>query len=244
MKNILSLLFLLVFIAGCKKENLDDCFSNAGDVVAETRQLSYFENISLYDNVNLVLVDGNGFSVKVEGGENLISSVQTEVIDSTLVIHNSMKCNWVRDYKNELTVYVSSASLKSIRYESSGDLKTIGNLKFDELSISVWGGSGSFDLDLDCNRLDLGQHYGTVDFNVSGKSLLTAIYSNSYGPFNCYGLSSNIVYIKSNGTNDCFINANHILEAEITSVGNIYYTGNPYEIKSQVSGSGKLIKIE
>lgn len=244
MKNILSLLFVLVIFAGCKKENLDDCFSNAGEVVTETRLLSYFENISIYDNVNLILVQGNGFSVKVEGGENLISSVQTEVTDSSLVIHNTMKCNWVRDYKNELTVYVSTASLKSIRYEGSGDIKTTGNLKFNELAISVWGGSGSFELDVDCDRLDLAQHYGTVDFNVSGKTGLTAIYSNSYGPFNCYGLNSNIVYIRSNGTNDCFVHANHILEAEITSVGNVYYKGNPFEIKTQISGTGRLIKLE
>lgn len=244
MRNILPLLLLVTLFAGCRKENVDDCFSNAGEVISESRRLSYFENISLYDNVNLVLVEGNEFSIKVEGGKNLISSVETKVADSVLVIHNTMKCNWVRDYNNELTVYVSCSSLKGIRYESSGDIRTSGNLKFDEFSVNVWGGSGSFDLDVDCNILNLSQHYGTVDFNVSGKTTTTTIYSNSYGPFNCYDLNSNIVFIKSNGTNNCFIHANHILGAEINSVGNIYYTGDPYEIKSIINGSGQLIRVE
>lgn len=237
-------ILLVNMFTGCRKENLDDCFSNAGEVISETRHLSYFENISLYDNVNLVLVEGNGFSIQVEGGENLISSVETDVTDSTLVIRNTMKCNWVRDYKNELTVYASTSSLKNIRYESSGDIRTTGNIKFDELSVNVWGGSGSFNLDVDCNRLNLGQHYGTVDFNVCGKSVTTTIYSNSYGPFNCYNLNSNIVFIKSNGTNDCFVRVNHILGAEINSVGNVFYKGNPYKVESAIKGSGQLIKIE
>lgn len=244
MKKIFSILLLLLACGGCKKENLNDCFTNAGSVITETRQLEYYESISLYDNVNLVLIEGNEFTVKVEGGENIISSVQTEVLDSILVIHNTMKCNWVRDYKNELTVYVSTGKLKSIRYESSGDIRTIGNLKFDKLSVSVWGGSGTFNLDVDCDRLELAEHYGTADFHVSGNSSLTTIYSNSYGPFYCNELNTNIFYIRSNGTNDCYIHANHILEAEITSVGNIYYTGNPKDMKTNITGTGQLIKVD
>lgn len=244
--NTAGWLILFFFFAfnSCKKENIDDCFSNTGKVITETRQLPYFEKINLNDNVNLVLMSGDAFNLTVEGGENLISSVTTEVEDSVLIIKNNMKCNWVRDYDNELTVFLVAPSLKSIRYESCGDVATQGNLKFDRFEINVWGGSGTFNLDLDCQRLDMGLHYGTVDFHVKGKSVLTSIYANSYGPFFCNDLNSNIVYIRNNGTNDCYIHANHILGAEITSVGNVYYTGNPYELSSVTTGSGKLIKVD
>jgi hypothetical protein len=36
----------------------------------------------------------------------------------------------------------------------------------------------------------------------------------------------------------------HHFEYEITSLGNIYYKGNPEEISGAVSGGGKLIKYE
>jgi len=223
---------------------MNDCFENAGKTLTVSRQIPYFETINLYDNINLVLVEGDAREIQVMGGENLIPAITTEVDDSTLVIRNTMKCNWVRDFNNELTVYVPVSSLKAIRYESSGDIKTQGNVNIDSFTINVWGGSGSFNLDVTCNRLDLEQHYGTVDFNITGSSLLTIIYSNSYGPFYCQTLNSNIVYIRSNGTNDCFIHANHILEAALTSIGNIYYTGDPYDLKCTASGSGQLIKIK
>lgn len=238
---LIFILLVLIFL-GCKKGNLDDCFSNAGETITEQRQLPYFEEIHVNDNVNLIIYQGESIDVKIQAGKNLINSITTEVTDSTLVISNTMKCNWVRDFNNELNVYISSAFLKSIRYESSGDINTEGNVKFDEFEINVWGGSGTFNLDLDCKSLNLKQHYGTVDFHVKGKSGITSIFSNSYGPFYCDELDSDIVFIRNSGTNNCYVHVNHVLGADISSVGNIYYSGSPYMVSSSITGTGKLIK--
>lgn len=241
---VTTLAIMMVFTVSCKRENLDDCYTNTGEVTTETRQATYFKKIELYDNVNLVIEPGDGHSLRVEAGKNILSSIKTEIVDSVLVITNTMKCNWVRNYNHEMTVYVSSNNLNSIRYEGSGDITTAETYEFDSLEINVWGGAGSVNMDVKCNRIDLGLHYGTVDFNVTGTSQMTTIYSNSYGPFHCGGLKSDIVYIRSNSTNDCYVNAKYILGAEITSIGNIYYSGDPYELNCNISGSGKLIKID
>lgn len=240
-----SLIFILLIVfAGCKRDNMDDCFSNPGTNTVDDRPSAYFDDIELNDNINLVIEGGDTYSIKVEGGKNLISSVTTEITDSVLTINNSMSCNWVRNYNNELTVIVTSPALKSINYESSGDINTPTCLNITDLDLNVWGGSGSINLNIVSDKVNLRQHYGTVDFHVKGRASILTVYSNSYGPFYCEELNSDIVYIRSRGTNDCYIHANDILEAEITSVGNIYYSGNPYNLSSQVTGSGKLIKIE
>lgn len=239
-------LFIIILIAltSCKRDNLNDCFTNAGEVVEESRSATYFETVNMYDNVNLVIEQGTDFTIRIKGGENLLSAITTDISDSVLNIHNTMKCNWVRNYENEITVYITSPSLKSIRYESSGDLSTQGLLTIDELEINAWGGSGSINLEVECNILNLGLHYGTVDFNVTGRAVTTTIYANSFGPFYCEQLNSNIVFIRNSGTNDCYIHANHILGAEITSVGNIYYSGTPYDLNYNCTGTGQLIKLE
>ncbi len=244
MNKIILILLLLIASAGCKRERLDDCYTNAGEVVIEGRWSSYFETINLYDDINLVIEQGDDYSIRVEGGKNLLDAVITEVKDSILYINNTMSCKWTRSYDQDLTVYVTSPSLKSIRYEGIGKVQTNSQVVFDVLEINVWGGSGSINIDVDCQTLHLGLHYGTVDFNIKGKSSMTTIYSNSYGPFYCEALDSDIVFITHKGTNDCYIHANHILGAEITSVGNIYYSGNPYDINCTDTGSGNLIKIK
>lgn len=237
-------LIVISLITSCAKEKLDDCFTSAGESVLVERPVSYFHSIAMNDNVNLIIRTGSNFSIHAEGGKNLIDAIGTEIKDSILIITNSLSCNWVRDYNHPLNVIVTSPALKNIHYESSGDITTDGLVTIDELFISVWGGGGSINLDLDCNVLNMGLHYGTVDFNVKGRSKITTIYANSYGPFNCDLLDSDIVFIRNQGTNNCYIHANDILEAVIANVGSIYYTGNPKDLKCDDTGEGELIKID
>jgi hypothetical protein len=243
MVRVLALVFLIMLVS-CKRDKLDDCYTSAGEIIVDERWSNYFEIINLYDDVNLVLEPGDNYSIRVEGGKNLIDAVVTEVRDSILYINNTMSCNWVRSYDHKLTVYVTSPSLKKIRFESNGVVSTSSRLVFDVFEINAWGGGGSINIEVECRTLHLALHYGTVDFNVKGKSIMTTIYANSYGPFYCSELNSNIVYIHNNGTNNCYVHANHILGAEITSVGDIYYSGDPYELNCTVTGSGKLIKMK
>ena len=241
---------LVVFMTGCmlfsacQPEQLDDCFTKTGPQITVERELETFHSIELYNNVNLVLSQGNSFQIKVEGGENILSAIKTDVTDSTLIIRNTMKCNWIRSYNREITVYATVPSLREIRYEGSGDVENAEKMVLDSLYVNIRGGAGSFKLNLDVEKLNLSLHYGTADIHVKGESRITTIVAGSYGPFYCNDLKSNIVYISNGGSNDCYIHAVHILEAKIFSVGNIYYTGNPYQVDSLIAGSGKVIKLD
>lgn len=239
---ILAACFML--FSACNREQLDDCYTNTGPQTVIDREINDFHSIELNNNVNLVLTQGNAFHIKVEGGKNILSSIKTDVTDSTLIILNTMKCNWMRSYEREITVYATVPSLREIRYEGSGDVRNEGQMKLDSLQVSIWGGAGSFNLNLDVENLNLALHYGTVDLTVKGHAIITTIFANSYGPFYCSQLISNITYIRNSGTNDCHVYARHILEVEIPSVGDIYYSGNPREIKRNITGSGKLIKAD
>lgn len=241
--SLFTLVCLSIF-AGCKGESMDDCFTNSGETVTENRQASPFNKIELYNNVNLVIEKGDQYSIRVEGSKNILSAIKTTLTDTSLVITNTLKCNWARDYDHEITVYVCAPSLNTIHYEASGNLSTKGQLFYDFLEVNAWGGSGSINMNLDCNVLKLALHYGTVDFNIEGSSRITTIYANSYGPFDCANLISNIMYIGNSGTNDCRVHALHILHAQVSSVGNIYYSGNPHELNCSVLGSGKIIKVD
>jgi hypothetical protein len=242
-RHIIAIILTIALVTSCKKENLDDCFTTPGNQITEERPVSYFHAISMYENVNLIISQGDHFSIEVSGAENLVKSVGTVIKDSVLVITNDLSCNWARSYKHKLDVHITSPALKSIRYESSGDISTSGLVQIDTLEINVWGGGGSVNINVDCNRLNMGLHYGTVDFKVTGKSKMTTIYANSYGPFFCGSLDSDIVYIRNQGTNNCYVHANHILEAEITNIGSIYYTGNPFELKCIDNGEGEFVKL-
>lgn len=233
-----------LLVSACNREQLDDCYTKTGPQAIVEREVSGFHTIELYDNVNLVVSQGNSLQLKVEGGNNILPAIKTEVNDSVLIIHNTMKCNWVRSFDREITVYATFPSFREIKYEGSGDVRTEGQLNLDSLQVNIRGGAGSFNLDLDVRNLKLAMHYGTADVRVKGTALITTIFANSFGPFYCTELISNIVYVRNSGTNNCYVYARHILEVEIPSVGDIYYSGDPYDIKMNVTGTGKLIKMD
>lgn len=243
---VLLMISLAAFLTSCSKNNAFDLFQSSGPIVKEHRDLSgFFDKISLFNNVNLVLSQGPNTSITVEGGNNLLSGITTEISkDSTLTIRNLNKYNWVRSYDKAITVYLQINKLRKIRYESSADISTIDTIRLDSLWIEAWGGSGTITMDVNCGTLWVIQQYGSMDFIIRGKSSVTTLYAGSYGPMHCQNLTSDDTFITSDGTNDCYVNANIWIDAHINSLGNIYYTGNPGKATKTGTGSGKLIHIE
>jgi len=247
-RNLTSVLILitLAFVSvSCGKDNAFDLFQSSGPVVKEERDATkFFNKISIYNNINLVITQGPNTSITIEGGSNLLSDITTETgDDSTLTIRNLNKYNWVRSYDKEITAYLQINRLWNIRYESSGDITTTDTLHLDSLRVEAWGGSGTIKMDINCGTSSFIMQYGSMDFDISGKCGVTYIFANSYGPFNCLGLKSINTFIRNSGTNDCYVNAIERIDADLRSVGNIYYSGNPPVVNANVTGTGQLIPI-
>ena len=241
--NILLITIISFGFFSCKKD-ISDCFTSTGEIITENRSTEDFHLIFLNDNVNLVITHDTVNAVKVEAGENIIGSIKTEFDNGHLIIQNTCICNWVRSYKKDITVYVFTNNLDSLKYESSGNVSCTNTIICDSISIDVWGGAGTIELNLDVKISKLNLHYGTADMIFHGSSPNTYIYNASYGLFHCKDLYATNVYINNRGSNNCYIRAERILEAKIESIGNICYYGNPDTITSNITGDGKLIKMD
>jgi hypothetical protein len=127
---------------------------------------------------------------------------------------------------------------------ASGNIISTNTIVSDSLNIAVWDGSGLIDMDIQTVNSVLSLHYGTVDFYIHGYTQVNYIYAASYGPFHCLDLVSTFCFMNNRGSNDCFVNCTKVLEVEIENIGNIYYKGDPEFIKSKITGTGQLIKLE
>lgn len=219
------------------------CVSSSGPLERQTRMLADFDRISLNDNVTLVLSSDSVAPVVVEAGSNVIGGIKTSVSNGELTIGNSNTCNWLRSYAKPIRVYVSSRKLWQIKYNSSGNISTPGTLKLDSLSVEVWGGCGTIEMTLDLWKGNFSLNMGTVDFRLHGLSAITSVFSGDYGLYDARDLRTGYTFITNRGTNDCYVYAVHELDANIQSIGNIYYTGNPAAVKATVTGTGKLIPM-
>ena len=68
------LLVLSLLLISCNGDNVPDCFQNAGEMVRRPVDVSEFSAITVFENLKVVLKQGNVHQVEVETGEYLLKN--------------------------------------------------------------------------------------------------------------------------------------------------------------------------
>lgn len=234
---LIFILILIINSLSCKKADLLDCFNSTGKIVKEERKIDEFRSILLKDNINLFLRPSDHNKLVLEAGTNLMSKIITSVNDKgVLEIKNENTCNWVRSFDKPLNVYLDFKTLDSLEYRSVGNIYCEDTLQFDHFLVNIYEGSGILNLMVGINDLHINLHYGTADVKVSGHVESGYYYQAGAGRIDASDAISRDVYIRNWSSNDMYIWATDLISAEIRSVGNIYYKGNP---QKEFSGNGK-----
>ena len=245
MKRSISLLIglsLLIGYSGCNKEGV--CVSTTGKTVTESREVSPFNCIDIFDNINLILTqDSTKYGIVVEAGENLIAGISTEIDNGMLILKNNNSCNWLRSFEVPVNVYLTYSYLDTIVFQASGNIECTNTWTADSIYVNIIEGAGDIDLDLHVARSTVHIRYGTVSVKMTGKSGVTFISSKGYGPVHAEDLSSKFTYIYTFSPNDVFVYAQEELGVEIANIGNVYYKGKPKVIESNIYGGGKLMEL-
>lgn len=235
----------LGFFSSCEKNNWDDFVKSTGKIVLVSRVVTdSFATISLKDNLDLEITQGNQFSIAIEGGENLIPEIETSISGHVLTIANHNKFNWVRSYDVPLKVKVGLPHLIYLKYESTGTVTTRDTLREDSIFITCLGGSGFIKPCLYVINGHFSNNKGSADFEMTGHVGVNYVYSNSYGRFYCPGLESVYLFINHYGTNDCTFHVLHELGYTLKGPGNLYYSGKPDWVNGTATGQGKAIALD
>ncbi len=233
-----------ILLTSCGKDQLFDFAKSTGKNVTITRKVdNNFTKIFLNNDVDLVITQGGTYSIKVEGGENLLPGIETSISDSILTIKNTNTFNWLRSYDRKITAYVTLPHILDLHYEATSTVTNTDTIREDSLFVIATGGSGYIKLLVDIGSSHFSINKGSVDMDISGKSGVNYIYSNGFGPFHCLDLKTETTFISNFSTNDCYINVGYFLGYNITGLGNIYYQGLPEIVPDLVSGQGKLIPL-
>jgi hypothetical protein len=243
-KRLIYLLTAFIFIStSCEKNSVGDCFKSTGPIKTEERTIPGFHTILLKDNIDLELHSSNTNNITVEAGENLLSKINTTVEDSVLIIENNNRCNWVRSYDSPLKAFLNFTRLDTIEYRSIGNISSTDTVFIKELVIDVFEGAGEISFLISTDFLFCNLHYGTADIKMKGVTIFSSIYSASFGLIDNRGLNATQVYLNNKSSNDVYVQSSDILEVTIENIGNVYYIGNPDQIKLNQIGTGEMIKL-
>jgi hypothetical protein len=203
-------------------------FILAGNLFAQEINLNDFNEISIQDNINVIITQSSIQNYRVEP-----SDVNLKVTNQSGKLSISRGEN-----KKDVTVYVNCVKLNSIEVIGSADVKTTNEIQSDDLKLSL-AGSGDLTVKLKANKVAAALA-GSGDINLIGNTQsLTCTVAGS-GDLRAAKLQAENVKIEVAGSGDATVYASNNLDASVAGSGDIRYIGNPQTRNVDIVGSGSI----
>jgi hypothetical protein len=236
---------LLLTLASCKKENALDCFKSNGKDVSEFRKTESFSTVKINNKIDVTIFKGPEYKVEVRAGAPIIKNIATRVTGGELSLENNNTCNFVRGYKKTVQVNITAPYVKLVFNDGVGTVRFSDDFVQDTLLVKA-GNSGDIHINGHFNEIRTSSH-GNGDIYINGATNTLFVYAKGTNFLNAQNLSVyDYAFIETLSIGDCYLNAENLqkFEYNIWKSGNIYYTGNPAEIKdfSDHKGTGQAIK--
>ena len=211
----------------------------SGNVVTQTRELDDFQKIEVDYPAQVIVVQGDETSVKIEAEDNFIDGLQTRVQNETLrIFYRVEDGDRVRPTK-VVKVTVTVKELTDVNFGGAGDL-TLEGIQSDELNLDV-SGAGNLKLnDIDAKELSIDMS-GAGNISASGEADALKMVISGFGNFNGKDLQVMTADVNLSGAGSATLWVEDRLEAGISGAGSINYYGSP-EVTRRVSGVGSVGK--
>lgn len=185
--------------------------------------------------VDIILTQGNDYSIDFEGYELIFDDLEFRVINHKLIIDQHGHYWSSRKAK----VYITVPDLTRIEITSSGDIYGDNRFRINgDLELKI-AGSGDMDLNLDVKEL-FTTVQGSGNLYLKGYTDLHELELDGSGEVRAYSLNSRHARVTSYGSGDAEIYAQKTLNARVRGSGNVYFIGYP-AVDYSVTGSGSLI---
>ena len=212
---LLSLLLLLPVLAtGCHHGRFAEIKGN-GKRELQKRQVASFTSISTNGAFTIEITCQKDLSLEVEGDENVLGFVSTEVGNNILRLDNKQSYS----VSEPVRVKISVPNLEGLSVNGAGhiDVKGIKNDKFE----------------IDTN--------GAPSITVSGTTRMVDIAASGAGKVDTQNLHATRAVVDARGVARIDLDVSDQLDVEISGPSSVTYSGNP-AVNKNIHGPGKLTR--
>jgi hypothetical protein len=243
-----KLIFLPVFLAallGFSCSNLVQLGSGGKSItpsdvnMTEERVVSGFSSINMSTLGRVLLTQGEGESLIIEGRDNLVPLIKTEVRDGVLHIDMDENVNLLlgKNDNDLLTFTISLKDLTALTVSGLADVEMV-SLSTDGLTIDM-SGAGQFklgQLNAESITIKLG---GLGNVDISGEVTQETIDISGAGSVNAADLKCQTANVNIPGLGGATVWVTDTLTGNISGGGSVSYYGDPV-INTETSGLGKF----
>ena len=230
MKYLLFLSFCLLVQAAGAQETIHD-------PNAQLRTVGSFHAVEVSGGIDLYLSTGAPAVVISARDEESRNAIKTEVRNGVLYISYDYKFR--SGLRNRaLKAYVAGMNLTQLGASGGSDIRISGELKSDDLSIALSGGS-DLSGQINVGKLVVEQSGGS-DMNIKGRVGNLRIEASGGSDFNGYDLLSEECTIAASGGSSINITVNKELSAEASGGSDVSWKGSASVREAKASGTGRV----
>ena len=230
-KSVISIIissFFLLFTVNC-----DAKLAKLEPLEELTLKLGSFSKVQLDGGYEVLLIQGNDESISIQVEKDFIKNVKTAIKDGKLHIYNEKN-----DQDYTVRLIIRFKNIEEIEFNGGVSLKCKQPLTLSSLNLHVAGGA---DIKMQLNVKELKCNLdGGVNAEFAGKVSNLTLNLNGAGRIDAEKLKAENVNAKIAGAGFAVVSGSNIVDAEISGIGSIEYTGNPVKVKSVVNGLGSI----
>ncbi len=233
--TLLFLAFTLMVSAQWKNKTI----RGNGNVVTIERSVGEYESISSAGWFDVILVGGKEGTLSIEGEENLLEYVETEVKNGNLTVKVEKGYNLKSSgRKGGITVTIPIEEINAVSLAGSGDVISKTTIETDSFKAAL-AGSGDVNLSVKATSFKASLS-GSGDMELEGSAGTFKVSVAGSGDIDAFGLTADYVEASVAGSANLNVTANQGIKARVAGSGDITYKGNPTKIDSKTSGSGDI----
>tara|TARA_R110002050_G_scaffold233063_1_gene368728 strand:- start:11987 stop:12721 length:735 start_codon:yes stop_codon:yes gene_type:complete len=203
-----------------------------------TRSTSEYDGIKCAGSMDFVLINGVEGHITIEGEENLLEYIITEVKNNTLIVKVKNGKN-IKSSKNKtMKITIPFKDISKVSLSGSGYLWNKNFLSSTNLDVSL-AGSGDVILDIETSSTEV-SIAGSGDIKLKGNTNNLKANISGSGNFHGFDLQTNNTEVSVSGSGYAKVVSNKTLKARIAGSGDISYKGNPEKEDTKVTGSGRI----
>lgn len=212
-----------------------------GVEATEKRQVGSYDRISVSHIIHATLVPGKEGELVLEGEENLLEHVVTEVSGNQLILKAE------RGYQLEpgrgsegIRIRVPVEDLVALEVSGAAEVTGQGAFSFPQFEIQ---GSGAGEMHLELRSATLAVDVsGACEITLKGTAGRLEIEGSGASELDAYGLQAREVEARISGSAEARVVVEEALSAQVSGAGDLHYRGNPEKLQSRASGAGSVSK--
>jgi hypothetical protein len=190
----------------------------SGNRKTEKRELAAFKSVEAAGAFEVNIVCQQSQSFEIEGDDNLLPLIKTDVNDGALRIHSDTQYN----ASKPIAIRISVPDLEKFASAGAGDIHVSG-IKNDQFVLS---------------------NTGAANIEAAGQAKFVDIGTSGAGNIDTSKLIAERAKVSVSGAANVDVYASQQLDVSVSGIGSVTYSGNPPVVNKSVSGIGSVSKKE